>query len=87
MQLRIKNTNIWVEFLHYADIDQDIAVVEFKNGDISHIHMQDLTDITCKEAFQNFIFSVFSKNGSVKNQIIFIGSAILLGFIIGGLIL
>lgn len=87
MKLRIKNTNIWVEFLHYADIDQNVAVVEFKNGDISHISMRDLTDITCKQSAQDFIFSVFAKNGSLKNQIIFIGSAVLAGFIFGGLIL
>ena len=87
MKLRIKNTNMWVEATGFTDIDEHTMVCVLDNGDIAHIDINELTNLTIKESATEFIWSVFAKNGNRKNQVKFILSAVLAGFIIGGIIL
>ena len=87
MKLRIKNTNIWVEATGFTNVDEHTMVCVLDNGDIAHIDINELTEFTIKQSIEEFMWSVFAKNGSRKNQVKFILSAIALGFIIGVLII
>ena len=87
MKLRIKNTNMCVEATGFTDVDEHTMVCVLDNGDIAHIAINELTNLTIKESVTEFVWSVFAKNGSRKNQVKFILSAIAIGFIIGVLII
>ena len=87
MKLRIKNTNMWVEATGFTDVDEHTMVCVLDNGDIAHIDINELTDLTIRQSFEEFMWSVFAKNGDRKNQVKFIVSAVMAGFIIGVLIL
>ena len=87
MKLRIKNTNMWVEATGFTDVDEHTMVCVLDNGDIAHIDINELTDLTIKQSAIEFMWSVFAKDGNRINQVKFIFSAVALGFIIGVLII
>ena len=88
MKYRIKNTPFWGEFIgYYSENGRTFVKLQMNDGVINHIPEDELTTQTIKEASEDFMWSIFAKNGSRKNQIIFFSSVLILGFILAKLIL
>lgn len=82
MKLRIKGTNNWGEVIGSSYIDNPHLILDFK-GQILEVRVTELTDKTIKQIIVEFLQSVYNREGSLKNQIIFTTLAIFLGFLLG----
>ena len=84
MKKRIKGTPFWGEIVgNGGTAENPLIAVELENGSIQFHREYELTDLTILESAENFMWSVFAKNGSVKNRLIYSGILIFLGFILG----
>ena len=87
MKKRIKNTPFWGEVIGNGGTTERPQIELLMNdGSIGYYYEDQLTDLTIKESFQDFMWSVFAENGSRKNQIKFVAVAIITGVVIGILI-
>ena len=84
MKKRIKNTPFWGEVIGNGGTTEKPQIELLMNdGSIGYYYEDQLTDLTIKESFQDFMWSVFAENGSRKNQIKFVAFSVILAFICG----
>jgi len=84
MKLRVKNTPFWGEVTNTGGTaDAPLIELTMKDKSVSYYNRKDLTDKTLKQSAEDFMWSVFVKEGSRKNQFLFLGIILFIGFFLG----
>ena len=84
MKVRIKNTPFWGEVIgNGGTIEKPQIELLMNDGSIWYYYADQLTDLSIKESFNDFMWSVFAENGNRKNQIKFVLFAVILAFTCG----
>lgn len=76
-KLRLKNTPFIFIFVEFLDVSHDLMLIRGWLGDLV-VQSTDMTEVTTKEAMQEFFFSIYRENINWKNFTILHCGAILL---------
>lgn len=85
MKLRVKNTPFWGEVTGTGgSVERPIIELTTKSGQVLYYQESELTEKSLTETAEAIMWSIFAKDGSRRNQILFLVSILLIGIIFSG---